>query len=343
MKAVVKEKEGIGHVVYRDMPEPSPGPGELKVEVKAAGVCGTDIHIYHDRFRYRPPVILGHEFSGVVVETGPGAKAFQVGDRVTAEAPACICGTCPYCRVGNYNLCSNRLGMGWGVNGCFARYCLIEERMTHRIPDNVSFKAGALCEPLACVVHGLELTEIRAEDLVLVTGPGPIGLLAMQAAKAEGARVLVAGTSVDKERLSMARRLGADCAINVEEQDLPREILELTKGQGADVALECSGSQAAVNTCFELIKKGGRYTQVGLFGRPITIDFEKVALKELKVTGVMSQRWTSWERALKLVESGRVKLEPLVSGEFSMPEWEKAFQAFEDKKGFKILLYPEVD
>jgi L-iditol 2-dehydrogenase len=341
VKAVVKAKKGVANVIYKVTSEPNAGPGELKVQVKAAGVCGTDIHIYHDRFRYNPPVILGHEFSSVVVEVGEGVKNFKVGDRVTAEAPARICGKCEQCRVGNYNLCSNRLGLGWGVNGCFAKYCVIEEVMSHKIPDNISFKAGALCEPLACVVHGIELTEMSGQDLVVVAGPGPIGLLSLQAAKAEGARVVVSGTSLDKDRLKIAEDLGADYTINVDETDLIGEIQKLSNGCGADVVLECSGSEDSVNVCFDLLKKGGKYTQVGLFGRPITIDFEKVLLKELKVTGAMSQRWTSWERALKLLASGKIQLETLVSAEFAMVDWEHAFRAFEDKKGLKVVMYPE--
>ncbi|AOQ22914.1 D-arabitol-phosphate dehydrogenase [Moorella thermoacetica] len=341
LKAVVKEKKGVGNIVYREVSEPVPGVGEIKVEVQAAGICGTDIHIYHDRFRYNPPVVLGHEFSGVVVEVGEGVKNFQIGDRVTAEAPARICGSCVYCRTGDYNLCSNRLGLGWGVNGCFAKYCVVEEKMAHKIPGNVSFKAGALCEPLACVIHGIELTGIRAGDVVVVAGPGPIGLLTLQAAKAEGARVIITGTSVDGERLQMAEQLGADYIINIEEKDLLNEVKSLTRGYGADVVLECSGNQASVNTCFEVIKKGGKYTQVGLFGKPITLDFEKVATKELKVTGVQSQKWTAWERALKLLEAGKIKLEPLVTGEYSMADWEAAFKAFESKQGLKTVMYPE--
>ena len=263
LKAVVKEAKGEGNIVYKDVAEPKPGYGELKVEVKVAGICGTDIHIYHDRFRSNPPVVLGHEFSGVVVELGDGIREFKIGDRVTVEAPAHICGTCVFCRTGNYNLCSDRLGMGWGVNGCFAKYCIIEEKMTHKIPDNVSFKAGALCEPFACVVHGIELTEIHGEDLVVVAGPGPIGLLAMQAAKAEGAKTMVIGTAIDKERLEVAAKLGADYTVNLQEQDALSVVHGLTKGYGADVVLECSGNQASVNSCFELIKKGGRYTHGG--------------------------------------------------------------------------------
>ncbi len=340
MKAVVKEKKGIGNVVYRDVNEPSPGAGEIKVEVKATGICGTDILIYYDRFRYNPPVVLGHEFSGTVVEVGEGVNEFHVGDRVAAEAPARICGTCIYCRTGNYNLCSNRLGLGWGVNGCFAKYCIVEATMTHKIPENISFKAGALCEPLACVAHGMELTNIKAEDIVVVAGPGPIGLLTLQMAKVEGAKVIVTGTSVDGQRLQIAQQLGADYIVNVEEEDLLAKVRSLTDGYGADIVLECSGNQTSANICFEVVKKGGKYTQIGLFGKPITLDFEKVAVKELKVTGVQSQRWTAWERALKLLAAGKIKLEPLVTGEFSLDGWEKAFKAFESKQGLKIVMYP---
>ncbi len=341
MKAVVKEKRGLGNVVYTEVPEPQPQKGEIKVEVKAAGVCGTDIHILHDGFRYTPPVVLGHEFAGVVVAVGEGVVDFKIGDRVTAEAPARLCGTCAYCRVGNYNLCSNRLGLGWGVNGCFAKYTVVEEKLAHKIPNGISFKAGAVIEPLACVIHGMELTEVSADQIVLVAGPGPIGLLMLQAAKAEGATVIMSGTSVDKDRLALAKELGADYTVNVQEQDLAEYVRGLTGGYGADVVLECSGNEHSVNACLEAIKKGGKYTQMGLFGKRISIDMDKVVVKELKIVGVQSQRWSSWERALNLLAAGKIRLEPVVSGEYPLAEWEKAFAAFESKQGLKVVMYPE--
>ena len=341
MKVVVKEKKGAGNVVYLDRPEPKPGPGEMKVEVKYAGVCGTEIHIYHDGFRYNPPVVMGHEFSGVVVELGDGVQSFKIGDRVTAEAPAHLCGSCDFCRVGNYNLCSNRVGLGWGVDGCYAQYTVIEEKMAHKIPDNISFKAGAVIEPLACVMHGMELTEISADQVVLVAGPGPIGLLWLQAVKAEGATAIMSGTSADKERLKIAKELGADYTVNVQEQDLAEFVRGLTRGYGADVVVECSGNEHSVDACLDAIKKGGKYTQMGLFGKRIGIDMDKVVVKELTVTGVQSQRWTGWERAMKLLAAGKILLEPLVTLAYSMADWQKAFEAFETKQGLKIVLYPE--
>jgi L-iditol 2-dehydrogenase len=139
----------------------------------------------------------------------------------------------------------------------------------------------------------------------------------------------------------LAKKLGADYTVNVQEQDLAEFVRGLTNGYGADVVLECSGNENSVNACLEAIKKGGKYTQMGLFGKRIGIDMDKIVMKELKLVGVQSQRWTSWERALKLLAAGKIQLEPVVSGEFSLADWEKAFQAFESKEGLKIVMYPE--
>jgi L-iditol 2-dehydrogenase len=342
MKAVVKEAKGYGNIGYRDMPEPTPSIKEIKVEVVVTGICGTDLHIYHDTFRYDPPVTLGHEFSGIVVEVGEGVTKFKIGDRVTAEAPARKCGQCMYCQNGNYNLCDNRLGLGWGVNGSFAKYCLVEESMAHPIPDNVNHRTAALCEPLACVTHGvLELTTVSPTDLVVVSGPGAIGLLTLQVVKSTGAQVVVCGTSADAERLSLATALGADRVIDVQVEDTVRVIRELTNGYGADVVFECSGAQASVTQCLELIRKAGQYTQIGLFGRPIQVDFDKITTKEIKVTGVQSQKRSAWEKALNLVSRGYVDLEPLISEELGLSQWQQAFEMVEQKRGLKVLLYPE--
>jgi len=261
---------------------------------------------------------------------------------VTGEAPAKICGKCKYCRDGKYNLCSNRLGLGWGVDGFFAKYCIVEESMAYHLPENVSFKEAALCKPLACVPHGvLELTSVSVNDLVVVSGPGAIGLLTTQVAKAEGTRVVVLGIAADKERLALATELGADRVIDVQKEDAVQIINNLTKGYGADIVFECSGAEASANLCLELIRKEGQYTQIGLFGKSITIDFEKITTKELKVTGVQSQKYSAWEKALNLVERGFIKLTPLISKELGLSEWKQGFDIMEHNQGLKVILYPE--
>ncbi len=174
----------------REVPEPRPGPGQVKVEVRAAGVCGSDLHIYHDDIKINivPPVVMGHEFAGVIVEAGPGVTTCRVGDRVTCETTAESCGACLQCRTGHYNMCETRKVLGYAVDGCFAPYCVVNERQVHRLPANVDFLAGALTEPLACCVHGLlEMTGLSPNDRVLIAGPGPIGLFSLQLAKAAGA------------------------------------------------------------------------------------------------------------------------------------------------------------
>ena len=343
MKAVVKTAKGPGNVAYTDFPDPrKPGPGELLVEVKATGVCGTDLHILEDTFRNHPPVVLGHEFSGVVLETGEGVTMFQAGDRVTAEAPACLCGKCMYCRTGNYNHCSNRSGMGWGENGSFAKYTIIEEQMAHIVPCGVSFKAGALMEPMACVAHAIEITGLKGDDTVVVSGPGPNGLLMTQLAKAEGATVIVTGTGADAGRLEIARQLGADYTINVQAEDAAARIRELTGGYGADAVFECAGAQSSIDACFEYVRRMGKYTQMAMFGnRKMAIDMDKLVVKEIRMIGSQSQRWTSWDKTVKLLAAGKVRLDPLVTHEFGLSDWKSAFEVFEKKQGLKVVMYPE--
>lgn len=343
MKGVVKYARGNGYVDLREVAETPPRPNQLKIEVKASGICGSDLHIFHDTIKIpmRPPVVMGHEFSGVVVEKGAEADdEIKVGDRVTGEPSVEICGKCRYCRSEYYNLCSERKVMGYWHNGCFARYCNVT--FAHRLPDNVSFEAGAMTELLACCVHGvIEQTGVSAGDFVAVTGPGPVGLFAAQLALAEGGVVMVCGVPGDEQRLKLAQELGAQHVLNVGREDVLQRVRELTGGYGADVVLECSGSAAAANLALDLVRKRGKYTQLGLFGRPIEIDFEKIVFKEIQATGSVSQRRPAWKRALSLMGRGVVKSERLVSHRFPLAEWKKAFDLFEAKEGIKLVLIPE--
>ncbi len=344
MKAVVKYAPGQGHVELRDVAEPIPGPGQVKVEVKAAGVCGSDLHIYHDEIAIPivPPVVMGHEFSGVIAQVGAGVKGLHVGERVTCETTAWSCGHCLPCRQGHYNMCANRRVVGYAVDGCFARYCVVNERQVHLLPDGVDFVAGALTEPLACCVHAvLELTTVTAGDVVAITGPGPIGLLCLQLVKAAGACAVVCGTSQDRERLALARQLGADRVVNVETEDARALIAGLTASQGADVFLECAGAPAVARFGLAATRRGGQYTQVGLFPGPFELGFDQIAYQELRVTGSLGQRWTSWRRALALLGAGQVDTHSLVSHTLPLAEWRQAFQLVQEGQGLKVVLDPQ--
>ncbi len=343
MKAIVKYAAGKGNVEIRDVAEPVPGAQQVKVEVKAAGVCGSDLHIYHDEIAIPivPPVVIGHEFAGIVVEVGGGVEGVRPGDRVTCETTAWFCGQCLPCRAGHYNMCAQRRVVGYSVDGCFARYCVVHERQVHLLPDGVDLVAGALSEPLACCVHAvLELTTVTAGDLVVVAGPGSIGLLCAQLARAAGATVLVAGTAADADRLALARRLGVALTVDLTTEDLAKVVADVTAGQGADVYFECSGAPAAARQGLTLTRRGGQYTQVGLFSQPFELAFDTIAYRELRVTGSLGQRPSSWRRGLALLGQGLVDTRSLVSHILPLDGWQEAFQLVESRQGLKVVLEP---
>lgn len=341
MKALVKYQKGPGNMEVRDIPEPVPGAGQVKVKVKKAGICGSDLHIFNDdiAIAVRPPVVPGHEFSGVVTEVGEGVTEFRPGDRVVSEAVYDYCGSCLYCRTGFYNLCTNKKSLGYWYNGAFAEYTLIKESNLHHLPDDIDFLTGAMLEPLACCIHAIyDCCHIEAGDLVLISGPGAIGLMAAQTAKAAGARVVVTGTDADMERLRMAVELGSDYAVNIQRENADELIERLSGGWGADVVLECSGSEAAVRSGMKLLKKRGWYCQIGLTGRLIPFDIETICYKELHFSGSMASRYLNWEKGMQLIRQGLVKLAPLASHHFRLDDWEEAFRMFREKKGLKLIM-----
>ena len=343
MQAIVKYARGAGHVEIRQVEEPRPGPGQVQVKVEMAGVCGSDLHIYHDEIAIaiKPPVIMGHEFSGVITELGSGVEGLSVGDRVTCETTARSCGVCLQCRMGHYNMCADRDVLGYAFDGCFARYCVVNQHQVHPLPANVGFEAGALTEPLACCVHAvLELTTISAGDLVVITGPGPIGLLCLQLVKAAGGYAILCGTAQDAQRLALAGQLGADQTVDLGAQDIHELVYGLTAHQGADVFLECAGAPPAARLGLDLTRRGGQYTQIGLFSGPFELSFDRIAYKELRVTGSLGQRWTSWHKALALMEQGKVNPQTLISHVLPITEWQEAFRLSESREGLKIALTP---
>ncbi len=342
MQAVMKVARGVGHIELRDIPEPDPGPGQVKIAVRAAGICGTDLHIYMDEFPVTPPVVLGHEIAGEIASIGDGVEEIPVGARVTTETYFFTCGVCRYCRMGHINLCLERKSIGSGVHGGFTSYVIVPAQNIHILPEAVDFQAGALTEPLACVVHGvLTPHTVAAGDVVVIAGPGAIGLLTLQVVKAAGATVVILGTSADVHRLELARSLGADYTLDVQQHD-PLELVSVItpEGKGADVVYECSGAGPAAVQLLQLVRRRGRYVQIGLFGKPVAWDLDQVCYRELIVTGSNASVPAAWIRALQLLESGQVKTAPLITDIFDVTEWRAAFDAFQAKAGVKMILQP---
>lgn len=343
MKAVVKTSPEPGHVEYIERPEPKAAAGQVVIEIHHAGICGTDIHIFKSEYVIKPPVILGHEICGTIVETGAGVTRWKAGDRVTVNPSAGrLCGKCRYCHAGAPFLCIDRAAVGSGMDGGFAKYLAVRQEIVLPLPERLDLETGALCEPFACAVQAVqELTVIRPGDLVAVSGPGPIGLMCAMLAKANGARVVMLGTGQDAGRLELSRKLGADVTVNVDEGRALERIQDLTHGYGADVVLECAGAPASAAMCLDVVRKLGRYTQVGLFGKPFPIALDKVILKQLHLQGSICHAWSTWDTTLRLLGDGLFDLRPLISNRLPLSRWEEGFQGLIQKKETKVLLHPD--
>jgi L-iditol 2-dehydrogenase len=342
MKALVKYAPGDGNLDILDVEEPACGENLVKVEIGFCGVCGTDIHVMHDTYRNYPPVILGHEFAGTVVETGSAVTGVAIGEKVAVlGATAVTCRKCQYCRSGNFVFCKSRRGMGHGVNGAFTRYVVVRPDQLYRVPENFSLEEAAISEPFAAAVQAVtEVTQVRIGETALVSGPGPIGLLCLKLLVAEGIRTIVAGAPGDDERLEAARRFGADVVVNLGEQKLIDAVLDATSGAGVDVALECAGHPASVRGCLEVLKPLGRFTQVAICGRDLEFPIDQLLYKQVTLSGSFCYTASTWDRMMKIYAQGKIRLHDLVSVKLPITQWQTAFGLCMEKKALKVLMHP---
>ncbi len=322
---------GPGHLGLREQTVRSPDAGEVTLHVIAAGICGTDLHIADDEFPCNPPVTMGHEVTGEVAAVGDGVQPDWIGARVAVETYFYTCGRCVHCRNGRPNLCNERKSIGSYVDGGFAEWLTLPARNLHRVPDHVGRHAGALAEPLACVTQILsDPPLINSGDRVLVVGPGTMGILTAQTARAAGADVTLVGLARDGARLDVADGLGITTKV-IDDGNVAGDF---------DAVCECSGAEGGAQLALASVRKGGRYIQVGIFGRPITIDLDQVLYKELAYTSGNASTPASWERAMQLLESGAIKLDPLVTEVVPLVEWERALAATRAGEGVKLVLDP---
>lgn len=342
MKALVKVAPGEGNLEIVDVPEPACPPDGVKVEVAFCGVCGTDLHVMHDTFPNYPPVILGHEIAGRVVETGHNVAAFRPGDAVTVlGATSVTCGQCRYCRSGYFLFCPKRRGMGHGVNGGFTRYVVVRPDQLFRVPDGFGIDEAALSEPFAAAVQAVaERTDVRPGDTVLVSGPGPIGLLCLKLLIAQGVRTFVAGAAADRARLQAAKAIGAADVVNTGEIPLAEWIREQTREAGVDVAFECAGHPASVRGCVEALGPMGRYTQVAICGGVIPFPIDLVLYKQLTMVGSVCYTEETWRRMMNIFANGRIRCDDLISAKLPITDWRTGFNMCERKEGVKVLLHP---
>jgi L-iditol 2-dehydrogenase len=325
-----------GQIVVEDRPVPEPGPREVLVEISAVGVCGSDVHYYdHGRigdFIVEAPLVLGHESAGRVVALGAGSTRHAVGDRVALE-PGVPCGRCRECRTGRYNLCPDVVFFGTPpIDGAFADHVTIHEDFAFTLPDAMSDDAGALMEPLSVGIWACRKGGVTAGDRVLVTGAGPIGLLAMQVARAFGATEVTI-SDVSPERLALAERTGATRTVRADREDLGR--LEV------DCLIECSGHPAALAGGIAALRPAGTAVLVGMGpGTTAEVPVALVQAHELWLTGTFRYANT-YPTAIALVREGRVDVEAIVTGHFSLEETEAALRAGrEDPASVKPVVHP---
>lgn len=337
----MKLAAGAGHLGLCEAPMPRPGPGEVLLQIRAAGICGTDVHILKGEYPCRPPVILGHEMAGTICEVGAGVTGWVVGEHVTCWPFAVVCGECEFCRTGELALCAARLSYGSGVNGAMTEYIAVKASGLFRLGAVSDFVAGALTEPFACVCKAVfEIGRLERGEQVVILGPGPIGLLTLLAAQAAGADVVMIGRASDSARLELAKTLGAKEIYYAEDLDSTEKIRERFPASAIDVVLECSGAGAAFRMALEVVRKRGRIIQVGLYGKSVEADLNTVVFKDLTVRGSFSSSRASWERALALTREGGVDLRPLVSDVCGLDEWEGAFGRAVAGSGLKVVFVP---
>lgn len=343
MKALVKEKSGFNQMVLKDVVKPIPQGDEVLIQVAYTGICGTDIHGYKgDYDRLVPPIILGHEFSGIVAAVGEFVTNCQIGDRVTSETTFATCEKCENCRKKEYNLCRNRSGIGTQVNGSFAEYVLTREESVHVLPDSISLLEASITEPIACGVHAaLEKVQVRTGDWVVIIGPGPIGLCLAQVVKGQSAQVILLGITQDKERLKLGLGLGVDYVIDTQNENAVELVLALTNGEGADYCFECSGAAAVLPTIFDVLKQKGTLIQMGVFGQNVNpLDMNSIVQREITVVGSRSQKPSSWNKTLELMGAKKIDSKKLITKIEPLSNWQGAIDSVIAGNEIKVLLQP---
>lgn len=344
MEAVVQYGRERGAVELREVAVPEVGEGEVLLRVGAAGVCGTDVHQFYSPLSpsAKVPMTLGHEFTGTIAALGKGVTGWREGDRVVSETAAHICGRCVYCRIGQYNVCPQRRGFGYGVDGAMASYVRVPVRCLHAIPDTLSFETAALTEP-CCVAYNAVVVRSRIQpgDTVLVLGPGPIGLLCLVMSRLCGAATtIVAGLRSDVPRLELAHRLGATHTVDLETQNLGEFIQGLGDSYGADVVFDATGVSPSLQTALEAVRPLGQITKVGWGHDPLGFSLDPLVKKAVTLQGSFSHTHKTWERVITLLAGGQIAADSLIGFRDTLGGWRSGFERMYSGQVAKAVLLP---
>jgi len=342
MMAVVKPQAAPGAEV-REVKIPGFGPTDVLVKVKVASICGTDLHIYDwDRWaqnRIHPPLIPGHEFCGEVVAFGDEVTSIKEGDFVSAEMHV-ACGKCLQCRTGEAHICQNVKIIGVDTDGAFAEYVVIPESNIWKLDPAIPQEYASILDPLGNAVHAVLAGEIAAKT-VAITGCGPIGLFSIAVARAVGATTVFA-VEVNEHRRQLARNMMADLVLDPSKEDAKAIVLEKTGGLGVDVVLEMAGHPDAIRTAFDIVRRGGRISLLGLTSKPISLNFsEDIIFKGITVQGINGRRmYQTWYQMTALLKAGKLDLHPVITDRIAMKDFPQAMERLKTGEASKILVYP---
>lgn len=329
-----------------DMPMPEVGPNDLLVEVKACGICGSDIHGWDGSSGRRiPPLVMGHEAAGVVYQVGEAVKNFQVGDRVTFDSTV-SCGQCVACRKGTINLCENRQVLGVSCDefrrhGAFAEYVVVPQNISYKLPDELPFEHAALIEAVSIAVHASNRTPVKLGDTAVVVGSGMIGLLVVQAIRLAGAARVIA-VDLEDSKLELAKQLGADAGLNPKQCDVVAEVRRLTGGRGADVSLEVVGATPTVKMAIDCTRKGGSITLVGNLAPQVELPLQSVVTRELTLYGSCASNG-EYPECIEYLRRGDIRVDALITAKATLeegPGWFARLYAGEPG-AMKVVLQPK--
>jgi L-iditol 2-dehydrogenase len=330
-------------VELREVAVPEIGDDDALLRVGAVSVCGSDVHQAYNTHSWpvNVPVVLGHEFAGTVAKAGRGLKHFRDGDRVVCETAAEVCGDCVLCRTGRYNLCPHRKGFGYGIDGAMASYVKVPGRCLHRIPETLPFELACLAEPHAVAYNAMCVNStIRPGDLVVVLGPGPIGLLCARMAALAGADpLIVAGRSADAARLETAHRLGATRVVDAERENLD-EVVRGFEPLGADLVCDATGASRPLDVALRLARPGAQITKVGWSPDLVAVDLNPLVQKNVRLQGSFSHNYPVWERVVHLLDRRRTMPEAIVGLTSPLDGWREAFDAMHAGRVIKSVLIP---
>lgn len=328
-------------IVFREVPVPEPGEGEVLIKVSRIGICGSDIHVYHGQHKYATlPVVQGHEGSGVIAKVGSGVTNFTVGEQVTIR-PQLFCGECVMCRKGRYNLCLDYkvIGVLGGTTGMASDYFAIKASLAHKLPQGITLDQGAMVEPAAVAVHSVKLGAAPAGNNTLVIGAGPVGNLVAQAAKALGAGKVVI-VDISQQRLELAKECGITICVNSRDRKLADIIEEHFDSNGADVIIDCAGAVPLMEQIIHAARRGTNIVLTGNYYDKVPVELGLVQRREINLVGVMNYLAEDYEDTIRFIASGDIKVDPLVSNYFSIKQYNEAYQYIDENtaKVMKVLI-----